>query len=193
VEQLSRTYRLWLTAAILLVLIMLTAVIVIIIIANARQEDQELAFSVTLTEVWTDVNATQTAFAVTLTPAPTVLPGMYAFALAPDGPVYAAAEECDTQRLTGQVLGLDGEPVDGFTVYIWGDYFPLTRVLTGPAAGQVSGRWVLPLVPANNRRLWVQLGTTNRYVSPPVEVVFTAAECDRGQVEVMFLQNTPLD
>lgn len=184
----SRPYQIGLTIAIILFLLTLTAGITIIIIANARDERREDEFTLTLTSVFADLNQTQTAS--TPAAAPPVVLGEYAFTAAP---VYSEAETCDNQTVSGLVLDLNSEPIDRYTVLVWGDNTPSQSVLTGEISGQENGRWSLPLSGMIHRRVWVQLLAEGRYFSAPIEVIFTEGDCTHNHAEIVFEQVTPLE
>jgi hypothetical protein len=189
----SRLYMLWLTVATLLFLLTLTIGIILIIIGNARIDRREDEYHTTLTAVFSDLRQTETALITTSTPAPPVTPGYYVFALAPDSPTYSAAPTCDLQVLSGLVLDDGSQPVDRYTVVVWGDYTSRQTVLTGQVAGQDRGRWMLPLPGMLHRRVWVQLTAGDRYFSAPTEIVFDQNACDRNRVEIILEQVAPLE
>jgi hypothetical protein len=189
----SRPYKIALTAAIVLFLVALTATILIIILTSARRETRETEFDITLTAVNSEIVRMQTAAAVTATPAPVLTPNVYPIELAPGSPKVSAALACDGLYLIGQIRDQDDQPVDGFSVRVWGDYLPQQTALTGQVARQERGRWTLPLVGKINRRVWVQVWAADRFLSAPVEIVYDSANCTRNRVEITFRQTTPLD
>ncbi len=186
----SRTYTVALTASVLLFLATLTVVVVVILIANAREDEREDEFELTLTGVYhagLEARDIQTP-----TAAPAVTSGAYAFAPAAD-PAYQAAPSCDRQMLVGQIVDQDGQPVDGFDVWVWGDYTAPQVAQTGPLAQRARGEWVVTLPGMVNRRVWVQVQGGERYLSAPVEVVFAGAGCDRNRADITFAQVAPLN
>jgi hypothetical protein len=183
----NRTYQIALTSAVLLFLATLTVAILAILIARAREEDRQVEFDLTLTALFNDRHSTPTAPFGTATPAPVVIAGQYAYGM-PSGPVYSAAETCDHQIVTGTVLDQSRRPMDAYQVKVWGDYSPLVFLRIGEVE---PGWWGLRLDGMINRRLWVQLVDENRYLSAPVEVVFSGDDCERNRVEVDFRENGP--
>jgi hypothetical protein len=183
----NRTYQIVLTSAVLLFLATLTVAILAILIARAREENRQVEFGLTLTALFNDKHPTPTASTGTATPAPPVILGQYAYGLQSD-PVYSPAETCDHQIVTGTVLDQSRRPMDAFQVKVWGDYSPLVFLRIGEVD---PGWWGLRLNGMINRRLWVQLVDENRYLSAPVEVVFTGEDCERNRVEVDFRENLP--
>jgi hypothetical protein len=171
----------------------LTAAVLLILLSNAREEDRELEFEITLSAVFDRLNQAGTAAAMTPTPAPPLVYGRYPFALRAGSPAYSAAETCDEYILAGSVFDQQGEPTDAFRIMVWGDYVGPQFALTGEVAHQPKGRWTLPLDGMVNRRLWVQLLAAEHYVSAPVEIVLDADNCDQNQVELTFEQTAPLE
>ncbi len=189
----SRRYTIMLTAAIVLFLVTLTIAIMIIIIANARETDREAEIEVTLTAAFAQIDQLQTVAAPGSTTAPQVVPGEYAFAPVDRTPLYAAAAQCDVHLLTGQVIDQDGAPLDGFVIWVWGDYLDPQRTMTGEIAQQPAGSWLLALEGNINRRVWVQMIADRRYVSAPVEIVFEAGDCTQNHASVTLQQIAPLN
>ncbi|MBI5958622.1 MAG: hypothetical protein HY866_07805 [Chloroflexi bacterium] len=189
----SRPYKIALTATLVLLFITVTAAILIIILNSARSETRETEFDLTLTDVNHTIAQMQTAAAVTPTPAPRLTYGIYPFELASGSPKYSAALACDGVYLLGQVVDQEGEPVNGFSVRVWGDYLTPQTALTGEIARQDRGRWALPLVGKVNRRLWAQMWIADRFLSAPVEIVYDAQDCTHNRVEINFRQVLPLD
>ncbi len=189
----NRPYRIALTVAIVLFLLTLTAAVILLIITSGRDQTLEEQFRVTLTAAFAGVNQTQTALAVSPTPAPTVVYGQFPFAPAVDSPAYSATATCDQQVLAGQVVDDTGSPTDAFDVRAWGDFTPLQTVPTGRVGGNPPGQWSLPLGGMLHRRVWVQLVAGDRHFSAPVEVVFDQTDCARNRAEVVFLQVAPLE
>jgi hypothetical protein len=183
----NRTYRIILTTAILLFLATLTVAILTILIARAREENHRVEFSQTLTAVFDEAYPSGPTTAETATPAPQVVLGQFPFGTA-SAPAYSAAETCDYQIVTGNVVNLYGDPVDALQVKVWGDYSPLVFLRIGEVE---PGWWGLRLDSMINRRLWVQLINENRYLSAPVEIVFSAWNCNENRVEVDFKQIEP--
>lgn len=183
----ARGYSIALTFSVLLFLATLTAVLVLIVIGDARADERQQEFDVTLTAAFAEIRQTQAILPVAPTPAPTLLAGQYAFELA--APFrYSAGSRCTEQGLAGIVLDGDGQPLDGFHVHLWGDYTPSTVVFTGEVGGYATGEWRAVLDGALNRRVWVQLFAGDRTVSAPVEVVFDQAVCEQSLVELAFQQ-----
>lgn len=189
----SHTYKVSLAAAVLLFFATLTIAVIAIIIANARERNREEEFDSTLTAVWQRIDATQTALAITPTPGPAVVYGEYAFTLAPESPAYGAGDTCDVQVVAGRVQDQQGQPIDGFSVLVWGDYTPAQTVQTGELTGEPRGYWALTLAPDVRRRVWVQLTGENRFFSAPVEIIFDNPGCDHNRVEIVFQQIAPLE
>lgn len=189
----SRTYKMSLTVAGLLFLGTLTLAAIVILIANARNQSREEEHESTLTAVWSEVVATQTAIAVTPPPGPTVIAGQYAFAPVPDSPVYLGDSTCEEQILTGEVLDRDGVPSDAYRLLVWGDYLAPQTIPTGELAGQRRGRWRLEFPLGVNRRVWVQVIGGDRFLSAPVEVIFDADACAQSAIEVTFQQIAPVN
>jgi hypothetical protein len=183
----NRTYRIALTSAILLFLATLTVAILAILIARAREENRKVEFSQTLTAVFNEAHPTETISIETATPAPPVTLGRYPFGV-PSDPIYSAAEACDHQIVTGNVLDQNGDPMDEFQVKVWGDYSPLVFLRIGEVE---PGWWGLRLDGMVNRRIWVQLVYENRYLSAPIEIVFAGENCDQNRAEVDFKQVEP--
>ncbi len=179
-----------LSAALLMMFLLFTGVIVLIIVGRAGDKKKDEEFTVTLTSIYADVNATDAARIVTPTNAPPITPGAYIFALDAD-PAYSGTESCSAQIVTGQVLDSDGNPTDRYTVLIWGDFLPDTPITTGELSGEAEGKWTLVLNGMVNRRLWVQITAGNRYFSAPVEIVLDQTACDRNRVELTFRQIAP--
>lgn len=187
----NRPYKTAFTVAVLLFLATLTTATLVIIIANARDENQ---IELTLTSAFDRLSQTETALASTSTPAPRLVFGRFPFALGEsDSMVYSAAETCEQQRLIGRIFDQQGEPTDAFRIAVWGDYLPLEFLTTGAAVQQAKGQWLLRLNNITNRRLWVQVMAAERYVSAPVEIVFSAGDCEHNQVEIVFQQIAPLE
>ena len=185
----SRPYRIALTSAVLLFLATLTVAILAILIGRARDENRQAEFGLTLTAVFNDQQQTDTVTTGTPTPAPVVELGRYPFALNTD-PIYSAAETCDHQIVTGDVLDIAGNPIDEFQVKVWGDYSPLVFLRIGEVE---PGWWGLRLDGMINRRLWMQLVYENRYLSAPVEIVLAGDNCEENRVEVDLKQIEPLE
>jgi len=182
----SRPYRVSLTITIVLLLLTVTAMIVLIIINNAQEDDREAALNLTITAVVDQMHITQTALIATPTSAPQVVLGQYLFALVADSPTYSAASDCNAQYLIGRILTENETPTDAYTVFVWGDYLPEQTVLTGEPSGQPEGQWRLELPDMLHRRVWVQLWAGDRYVSPPIEVIFNETDCTRNQAEIVL-------
>lgn len=173
---------------------MLTIVTALIIIARSRETDRQDQFNATLTRVWRQVNQTPTATpALTPTDAPPLTLGEYPFALAPNNPVYSAADNCGMQILSGIILTEDGAPTDAFHLAIWGDYTPPQIIPTGEVAGGEPGRWTLTLDGVVERRVWIQLTADDRYFSPPTEIVLKGSDCTQNHAEITFQQIAPLN
>jgi hypothetical protein len=189
----SRPYKVAFTVAVLLFLATLTAAVLVIIIANARDEGRESELEITLTAVFERVSQTETALAATPTSAPPLVYGRFPFALRGGSLVYSPAETCDQQLLTGYVFDQQGDPTDTFRITVWGDYITPQFLATGAAVQQGEGQWNLRLTDTANRRLWVQIMAAERYISAPVEVVFSAGDCEHNRVEIVFEQIAPLE
>lgn len=188
----TRPYKTALAVAITLLFITLTAVIILLIITSAREDEREQEFSATLTAVQHSAQQTSGALETTATPAPEVIAGQYPFVLQASGPRYGAAPEPESQLVHGLILNDAGQPLDGISVIVWGDYTPLQALATGELAGQEAGRWALALEGQINRRIWVQLAAGGRYLSAPVEVVFEEMDNLRSAAELIFYQTGPL-
>lgn len=188
----TRTYKTSLTIAVLLLFTTLTGAVILAIITSEREDEREESFAVTLTAVFSMAQSTVAAHATPPTPAPAVLPGEYPFAVEPPGPRYSRAEAPASQVVYGLVLDETGEPVDRYSVTVWGDYTPAQTLETGELAGLEPGRWALPLEDQINRRVWVQLMAAGRYLSAPVEIVFGESSAERSAAEVVFRQVRPL-
>ena len=173
----------------LLFLATLTVAILAILIGRAREEHRQAEFSLTLTAVSDNQQQTDVVGTGTATPAPVVELGRYPFALSID-PLYSAAETCDHQIVTGDVLDLVGNPMDAFQVKVWGDYTPLVFLRIGEVE---PGWWGVRLDGMINRHVWVQLVYENRYLSAPVEIVLTGDNCEQNRVEVDLKQIEPLE
>jgi hypothetical protein len=182
----SHRYRVWLTIAVLLFLITLTTVVVLIIIGNARAETREEEFENTLTAVWSDISATQTALVESATPAPVVIAGQFDFVPAAGSPAYSGLPICDRQVVAGRVSDQDGLPLDGFDLYVWGDFITPRIVATGPVTGHEPGQWTLTFSNMLNRRVWVQVVAGDRHLSMPVEVIFSREDCSRNRADIIF-------
>jgi hypothetical protein len=178
----SRPYKVAFTVAVLLFLATLTATALVIIIANARQESHEDRFDITLTALSDRMIQTETALAATPTPAPPLVFGHYPFTLGGGRLVYTAAETCEQQVLDGYVYDQQDNPTDAFRIAVWGDYLSPQFLSTGAAVEQAEGQWTLRQVMA-----------AERYVSAPVEVVFSAGDCAQNRVQILFVQIAPLD
>lgn len=189
----SARYRLWLSGTILLLLATLTVAIIVVIISSARNEDQQQHFDSTLTAVWQSANEQLETATQAPTAAPVIEAGQFSLVPSEDSPSYTAAESCTVQVVTGQIRDLNGQPTDAFSIRIWGDYIRTFSLMTGELAGEAPGVWQLTLPENTSRRLWVQLEGGTRLLSPPVEVVFTANQCDQNQATVTFTQIAPLD
>lgn len=187
----SRPYKIALTIAVVLFLVVLTTSVLILILVSARDKSRRNEFEITLTAVVRSFQGTPRAD-ITPTPAPELTYGSYPFVLG-GSPVFSPATGCQGEHLSGQVLDQQGKPIDSLTVLVWGDYFETQSLSTGEIAHQDQGRWKLDLQDRANRRLWVQIVGGSRYLSAPVEIVFDAARCDQGQVEIVFRQAGPLD
>ena len=191
-ENLSARYRLWLSVSLLLALATVTFSVVVIIIANARDRNRGEEFDATLTAVWQHVQTTPVALDITPTVAPRISAGRYPFT-ADQGAQYAASDSCALQIISGQILDTSGSPTDHFSVRVWGDYTRALSLFTGEQANESPGVWTVALTDTLNRRLWVQVMEGTRYVSPPVEVVFNVADCERNRANITFTQVLPLD
>jgi hypothetical protein len=189
----SRPYKVAFTVSVLLFLATLTAAVLVIIIANARDEGHVSQLETTLTAVFDRVSQTETALAATPTPAPPLVFGRFPFALGGGRLVYTAAETCEQQVLDGYVYDQQDNPTDAFRIAVWGDYLSPQILSTGAAVQQDDGQWMLQLNDPVNRRLWVQVMAAERYVSAPVEVVFSAGDCAQNRVQVLFVQIAPLE
>ncbi len=188
----SRPYKIGLKVAVLLFLITLTAVIVILVIANARDERQEREFSSTLTAVWNDSAATQTAVA-DLTGSALSGPFALPFALVPGSLTLSAGETCASQTVSGQVLDRDGQPYPGLSVMIWGSALAPILVETAGDDAEQPGTWAFTLDGTTSRHVWVQLVDGEQPVSPPVAVVFEAGDCERNHAALTLRQAGPTD
>ncbi|HMM27346.1 MAG TPA: hypothetical protein PKD46_03580 [Aggregatilineaceae bacterium] len=188
----TRTYKTSLTIAVLLLFTTLTGAVVLAIITSEREGEREESFAATLTAVFSAAQNTVAAHATPPTPAPTVQPGEYPFAAEPPGPRYSRAELPASQVVHGLVLDEAGEPVDRYSVTVWGDYTPARTLETGELVGLGPGRWALTLEGQVNRRVWVQLMAAGRYLSAPVEIVFEESNAERSAAEVVFHQIRPL-
>lgn len=188
----TRTYKTSLTIAVLLLFITLTGAVVLAIITSEREGEREESFAATLTAVFGAAQSTVAAQAAPPTPAPTVQPGEYPFAVEPPGPRYSRTELPAGQMVFGLVLDEAGEPVDRYSVTVWGDYTPAQTLETGALAGLGPGRWTLSLEGQVNRRVWVQLREAGRYLSAPIEIVFGETSAERSAAEVVFRQIRPV-
>lgn len=189
----SRPYKIALTIAVVLFLLTLTIAVLIIIIANARETDREAEIEITLTAAFAQINRMQTAAAPLPTGAPPIVRGEYAFVAVDDTPIYSAGTHCDTHVLTGQIVDEAGAPLDGLTIWLWGDFVDPQHVITGEGAQQPAGSWLVALQGGLNRRVWLQVMAGERHVSPPVEIVFDADDCTRNRAMVALQQVAPLD
>jgi hypothetical protein len=175
--------------AVVLFIVTITAGLVVVIIDSAREEERQAEFAATLTAV----AAAEGAIGGTPPPdsgPPT--PGQYLFAMPDDSPRYSPAPDC-AQQIAGQVRDPDGQPLDQMAIVVWGDYTPQRILPTGSLAGQDPGQFELTLDGVRNRRVWVQMLSGARYVSPPVEIVFNASDCERSHAAVSFEQIAPFD
>jgi hypothetical protein len=188
----SRPYKIGLSVAVLLFLVMLTAVIVILVIANARDERQEREFSSTITAVWSNSAATQTAVA-DLTGSALSGPFALPFALVPGSLTLSAGETCTSQTLSGQVLDREGGPYPGLSVMIWGSALAPVLVETAGDDAERPGTWTFTLDGTTSRHVWVQLVDGEQPLSPPVAVVFEASDCERNHAALALRQSGPTD
>jgi hypothetical protein len=192
----SQRYRLMLRTAAILLLITLTISITVIIISHDDETEREATFDSTLTAVFDDVQGAATARAdLVRTPqdAAPLTAHEYPFAPVDSAPIYADGASCDRQVLGGIVFDSDRTPTDALNVRVWGDYIEPRTLLTGALTGHKDGAWSVVLDGGINRRVFVQLAAAGRYLSPPVEVVFPAEDCDRMHATLDFEQVAPLD
>ncbi len=187
----SRLYKIALTVAVVLFFATLTVTILVILISNARQEDRETEFGLTLTAVLSEM-ATAEAIASS-TPAPPVELGQFPFAPNSSSPSHDAAETCDQQIVAGRILDQEGSPTDAYQVLVWGDDVEPQMIFTGELAGLPAGEWQVVLTGMVNRRLWAQVSAAGRYLSAPVEIVLDTDDCARNRVDLSFEQTGPLE
>ena len=185
----SPTYMIGFALAVVLFIVTITAGLVVVIIDSAREEERQAEFAATLTAV---AAAEGSIGGTPLPEAGPPTPGQYLFAVPEGGLSYSAAPDC-AQQIAGQVRDPDGQPLDQLSVVVWGDYTPQRILPTGSLAGQDPGQFELALDDVRNRRVWVQLLSGARYVSPPVEIVFSEAGRERSRAAVVFEQIAPLD
>lgn len=188
-----RAYRNALAIALILFFFTLTGAIILAIITSARENEREDAFNATVTAVVYAAEQTLAARATPPTPAPAIRPGEYAFAVDPSSPRYERSDLPTSQVVHGQVLDVDGQPEDRFSIVLWGDYTPPQTIVTGEIAELEAGRWAVSLEGRVNRRVWVQLSAGDRYLSAPVEIVLEEANPERSAAEVIFRQVRPLN
>ena len=189
----SRAYRLMLGGTVLLFLGMLTAAMLLILLANAQEAGQESDFAATLTALAPGMYFVQSDFAPSPEPGVALISGQYPFAPSDDSPRFGPGNSCAEQVVTGSILDSNGQPTDALTVLAWGDYVAPRLLLTGEIAGHEAGHWQLAVAGGINRRVWVQVTATGRYLSAPVEIVFSAEDCDRTLATVIFEQRDSLD
>ena len=189
----SRAYRLMLGGTVLLFLGTLTAAVLIILLANAQEASQEADFAATLTALAPGMYFTQSDFAPSPEPGAALVSGQYPFTPGDDSPSFGPGDSCAEQVITGSVLDSSGQPTDAFSVLAWGDYVAPRLLVTGEIAGHKAGQWQLAVAGGTNRRVWVQLTGMGRYLSAPVEIVFSAEDCDRTLATVVFEQHDALD
>ncbi len=189
----SRPYRLMLGGTVLLFLGTLTAAVLIILLANAQEASRESDFAATLTALAPGMYLAQSNFAPSPEPGTTLVSGQYPFVPSDDSPGFGPANSCAEQVVTGSVLDSSGQPTDAFTVLAWGDYAAPRLLLTGEIAGHEVGQWQLVVPGGINRRVWVQVTAAGRYLSAPVEIVFSAEDCARTLATVVFAQRGALD
>lgn len=189
----SRPYRLMLAGTVLLFLGTLTAAVLIILLANAQEASQESDFAATLTALAPGMYFAQSDFAPSPEPGAALVSGQYPFAPGDDAPTFGPGDSCAEQVVTGSVLDSSGQPTDAFTVLAWGDYVAPRLLLTGEIAGHEVGQWQLAVPGGINRRVWVQVTGAGRYLSAPVEIVFSAEDCTRTLAAVVFAQRGALD
>lgn len=189
----SRAYRLMLGGVVLLLLGMLTAAVLVILLANAQEASRESDFAATLTALAPGMYFVQSDFAPSPEPGAALVGGQYPFAPSDDSPSFRPGESCAEHLVTGSILDSSGQPTDALTVLAWGDYVAPRLLLTGETAGHETGHWQLAVAGGINRRVWVQLTRMGRYLSAPVEIIFSAEGCDRTLASVTFEQRVSLD
>lgn len=188
----SRPYKVGVSIASLLFLITLTTVIVILIIDNAREARQENEFAATLTAVWDEHAATQTAVAE-LTGSALGGPFALPFALAPGSLTLSAGDACTGQTISGQTLDLDGQPYPGLNVMIWGSGLAPVVIETAGDEAEAPGSWTLTLDGVFDRHIWIQLMSGDQPLSPPVAIVFASSDCERNHAGLVLRQTGPID
>lgn len=192
----SERYKAAFTIAMMLFLVTLTMAILVLILASAREEDRESQFETTLTAVYSEIQQTGTANVdPTATPpaVPAPVSGQYPITLDAESPVFSGREPCTAQHVSGQVRDADGMLTDAFSVQIWGDFFDTRTLQTGELGGFDTGEWELALDGMRNRRVFVQIMGADRYLSAPVEIIFTAEDCDANRARLYFFQTGPLN
>ncbi|MEB2288033.1 MAG: hypothetical protein OZ934_07985 [Anaerolineae bacterium] len=189
----SRAYRLMLAGTVLLFLGMLTAAMLVILLANAQEASRESDFAATLTALAPGMYFVQSDFAPSPEPGTALVSGEYPFVPSNDSPSFRPGDSCAEHVVTGSILDSGGQPTDALAVLAWGDYVAPRLLLTGEIAGHEAGHWQLAVAGGINRRVWVQLAGTGRYLSAPVEIVFSAGDCERTLASVIFEQRAALD
>lgn len=191
-SRISRPYRLMLGGTVLLLLATLTAVALLILLANAQEERQESDFTATLTALAPSMYFAQSDLVPSPEPGAMLVPGQFPFALGTESLSPAPGDSCAEQVVTGSILDNSGQPTDAFSVLVWGDFVSPRLLLTGEIAGLETGQWRLVVPGDINRRVWVQMTAAGRYLSAPVEIVFSAGDCDHSQVSLIFEQRDAL-
>ncbi len=165
----SRSYKIALTVAVVLVVATLTVSVLLIIIGSARQENLQA----TLTAVYTDYTALQRSVGADI--------GGFSLQLAEE-PRYSAADDCSTQIVEGEVQPPSDMPPDAYRVQVWGDGLEVQHVPVG-----ADGRWRVSLSDVQGRRVWVQVVHQNGYyASAPVPLALAGESCTRNHAALRF-------
>ncbi|GEM_PF-3093759 len=132
--------------------------------------------------------------------APAALPDLMAFGLAGNRVVYTTQFThpdlgCNWQGLGGQVLGMQGEPLTGFTIRVEGVTDPtlVLETVSGAETAYGPSGWELQLAGGPNSHVYrVTLYQGQRRVSDPKVVAFPN-DCARNLGIMNFNQLTPLE
>ncbi|GAB4575934.1 MAG: hypothetical protein Kow0077_29910 [Anaerolineae bacterium] len=167
--------------------------------AEARALIEALGLEPTPTPLPPDI--TPAAITVpTVTPGPSsLLPDLMAFGLEGNRVIFVPQFThpeltCGWQGLGGQILGMNGEPLVGFTVRVEGITDPtfLTESVSGSATAYGPSGWEVKVADGINSHVFrVTLYQGPRRVSDPKLVAFPN-DCNRNLGLMTFTQLTPL-
>lgn len=142
---------------------------------------------------------TPAAPVATATPLPDDLPDLQAFALDGNRVLFTGQFThpelgCSWQGFGGQVVGIYGEPLTGFTVRVEGVTDPtlIQTTVSGAEPAYGAGGWEVKIADGVNSHVFrVTLYQNERRVSDPRQVGFPS-DCARNLAVLNFTQITPL-